>query len=51
MAEQTEKQTNCPSCNKALMKLKRYYRNQKYYCDKKCWKKSTAQKPKEKTAA
>lgn len=32
-----EKQTNCLSCNKQLKKLKRYYRNGKYYCSKQCW--------------
>jgi endogenous inhibitor of DNA gyrase (YacG/DUF329 family) len=36
----TEKQTNCPACGKPIKKLKRYYRNGKYYCTKKCWKKS-----------
>jgi hypothetical protein len=33
-----EKQTNCLSCNKPLKKIKRYYRDQKYYCSKKCWR-------------
>lgn len=33
-----EKQTNCPSCNKPIKKLRRYYRNSKFYCTKKCWK-------------
>ncbi len=37
---QVEKQTNCLGCNKPLKKLKRYYRNGKYYCTKKCWQKS-----------
>ncbi|MDD5431556.1 MAG: hypothetical protein PHO70_00995 [Candidatus Omnitrophica bacterium] len=32
-----EKQTNCLSCNKPIKKTKRYYRNGKYYCSKKCW--------------
>lgn len=41
-----EKQTNCLSCNKPIKKLKRYYRNGKFYCNKKCWRKSiTAAKP------
>lgn len=41
MAEETktEKQTNCPTCNKPIKKLKRYYRNGLYYCNKKCWRK------------
>jgi len=33
-----EKQTNCLSCNKPIKKLKRYYRNGKFYCSKKCWR-------------
>jgi len=33
-----EKQTNCLSCNKLIKKLKRYYRNGKFYCSKKCWR-------------
>ncbi|MBU1998417.1 MAG: hypothetical protein ABIG46_08840 [Candidatus Omnitrophota bacterium] len=44
-AKVQEKQTNCLACNKPLKKIKQYYRNQKYYCSKKCWKKSL--KPKE----
>jgi len=41
-AVQEEKQTNCLGCNKPLKKTTRYYRNGKYYCDKKCWKKAIA---------
>jgi hypothetical protein len=33
-----EKQTNCLSCNKPIKKIKKYYRNGKFYCSKKCWK-------------
>jgi hypothetical protein len=33
-----EKQTNCLACNKVIKKLKRYYRNGKLYCSKKCWR-------------
>ncbi len=44
-----EKQTNCLSCNKPLKKLKRYYRDGKFYCGKKCWriflKKASKEKP------
>lgn len=32
-----EKQTNCPNCNKPLKRIRRYYRNGKFYCTKKCW--------------
>jgi hypothetical protein len=34
----TEKQTNCLSCNKPIKKLKRYYRDGKFYCSKICWR-------------
>jgi hypothetical protein len=33
-----EKQTNCLACNKPIRKLKKYYRDGKFYCDKKCWR-------------
>ena len=33
-----EIQTNCLSCNKPIKKLRRYYRDGKFYCTKKCWK-------------
>lgn len=33
-----EKQTNCLACGKPLKKLRRYYRNGKFYCTKKCWR-------------
>ncbi|MEW5757988.1 MAG: hypothetical protein AB1755_00745 [Candidatus Omnitrophota bacterium] len=29
--------TNCPACNKRIKKIKRYYRNSKYYCSKSCY--------------
>jgi len=32
-----EKQTNCLACNKPIKKIRRYYRDGKYYCTKKCW--------------
>ena len=35
-AQEVEK--NCFSCNKPLIKAKRYYRNSHYYCNKNCWK-------------
>lgn len=47
-APATEKQTNCLGCAKPLKKLKRYYRNGKFYCSKKCWY-SFLKKPKEET--
>jgi len=41
-----EKQTNCLACNKPIKKLKRYYRDGKFYCSKRCWLKHT-KNPKE----
>jgi len=35
-----EKQTNCLGCSKPLKKISQYYREGKYYCDKKCWRKA-----------
>ena len=29
---------NCAGCNKPMKKAKRFYRNGKYYCNKKCFK-------------
>ncbi len=45
---QEEKQTNCLACNKPIRKLKRYYRNGKFYCNKKCWRKATLKESDEK---
>jgi len=36
-APAVEKQTNCLACNKPLKKIRRYYRDGKFYCTKKCW--------------
>jgi len=36
--KQEEKQTNCLACNKPLKKIRRYYRDGKLYCTKRCWK-------------
>ena len=33
-----EKLGNCGGCNKPIKKVKRYYRNGKYFCAKKCYK-------------
>lgn len=33
-----EKKSNCPACNKIVKRLKRYYRDGKFYCGKKCWR-------------
>jgi len=45
--QREEKQTNCLGCGKPIKKLKRYYRNGKFYCSKKCWRKSAKEKSKE----
>ncbi len=43
--KQTEAPTkNCAGCNKPVQKLKRYYRNGKYYCNKACFKKTKTKK-------
>ncbi len=33
-----EKPTNCMNCNKRLSRKSWYYRNNGYYCGKRCWK-------------
>lgn len=43
-----EKQTNCLTCNKPIKKLKRYYRDGKFYCNKKCWRKALEKAKEEK---
>lgn len=35
------KPSNCTQCNKPLKRGNWYYRNGKFYCNKRCWKKST----------
>jgi predicted transcriptional regulator len=45
---QVEKQTNCLACNKQLKKLKRYYRDGKFYCSKICWRNYIAKLKEEK---
>lgn len=37
--EKKEEQKNCPACKKALMKQKRYYRDNSYYCNLNCFNK------------
>ncbi len=39
-----EKQTNCLACNKQLKRIKLYYRDGKFYCTKRCWKKALSDK-------
>ena len=48
--QKVEQQTNCLGCNKSIKKLKRYYRDGKFYCNKKCWRKFIASKKAEKKA-
>ncbi len=33
------KSTNCAFCGKLVRRIKMYYRNGRYYCSKKCFKK------------
>jgi len=33
-----EIQTNCLGCSKPLRKIRRYYRDGKFYCIKRCWR-------------
>ena len=33
-----ETNVNCPVCNKTIKRLRRYYRDGKMYCSKKCWR-------------
>ena len=33
-----EKPDNCEACNKSIKKKLHYYRNGKFYCNKRCWK-------------
>ena len=42
-AASVEAVKNCAACNKPMKKAKRFYRNGKYYCNKRCWK-TTVQK-------
>ena len=29
---------NCIGCNRPTKRLRRYYRNGKYFCSKRCWR-------------
>ncbi len=35
--EVVQKPTNCMKCNKRLQRKTCYYRNEGYYCSKRCW--------------
>jgi len=37
MSKSEEKIRNCANCNKQLPRVKRYYRNGGYYCNKNCF--------------
>lgn len=47
--EQTtqEESSNCAGCGKQMKKIKRYYRNGKFYCNRKCFKKKSKAKQEE----
>lgn len=36
--DKKEKLGNCGGCSKPVKKIRRYYRNGKYFCTKKCFK-------------
>ena len=39
MTEQNEEEMKkCGHCKKPVMKAKKYYRNNKYYCNQNCWR-------------
>lgn len=40
--EKIVKPANCMNCNKHLQRKTWYYRNDGYYCSKRCWKLATA---------
>lgn len=36
--DKKERFGNCGGCNKPIKKVRRYYRNNKYFCTKRCFK-------------
>jgi hypothetical protein len=38
-----EIEMNCPTCKKVMKRVKRYYRNGSFYCNKNCYKKKIAE--------
>jgi len=51
VAQESTKRVNCLTCNKQLKRIKRYYRDGKYFCNKNCYKafiKKQSQEAKEK---
>ena len=48
MAQESTKRVNCLACNKQLKRIKRYYRNGKYFCNKNCYKTFIKKQAKEK---
>lgn len=46
-----EKQTNCLGCGKPIKKIKRYYRDGKFFCTKKCWRQMLEKAKQEKADA
>jgi formylmethanofuran dehydrogenase subunit E len=47
MAKAEEKRKNCTQCNKSLKRHQWYYRNGKYFCNKKCFKKQAEKEKQE----
>lgn len=46
-----EKFGNCNGCNKPIKKVRRYYRNGKYFCTKRCFQKYLTKSESPKDAA
>lgn len=41
MGDKESKKVNCAKCNKPIKRIKRYYRNGKFYCNRKCFANAT----------
>ncbi|MFC1621402.1 hypothetical protein ACFL2G_03760 [Candidatus Omnitrophota bacterium] len=49
--EVAEKPANCMKCNKRFQRKTCYYRNEGYYCSKRCWKLAVAEAKKKEEEA
>jgi len=49
--KKAERPTNCAACKKAIRKGLWYYRNNKFYCSKSCWKNSSKKEKAEQKAS
>ncbi|MDD5556071.1 MAG: hypothetical protein PHN82_02350 [bacterium] len=46
-----EKPEKCEQCGKQLSRIKWYYRNNGYYCTKRCWREYRSKREEERKAA